>query len=308
MYICDLHCDLPDKVLGGASLTDDTCHWALHKLQKENTYLQVFAHFTDARKQPNVFLHTTIMLQRFTDALAASTVHLIKSAADLKQNMHSGSPMALLSIEGGEALDGKTENVAYFYNLGVRFLTLTWNLKNDFGESCVSGNAPVTTFGLQVLSEMNRLRMTPDISHLCEQGFWSVIEHSNRPVIATHSNSKSVCDHPRNLTDKQFCALRDCGGLVGINFYPPFLESDAKKADINSIIKHIEHFLALGGENTLCLGSDFDGIPLAAHGLADIGDIHKIANAMARLGYSDTLILKIMGENVLNFLLENLQA
>ncbi len=306
MYICDLHCDLPDKVLGGASLSDNTCHWATHKLNTKNTYLQVFAHFVDAKKHPDAFTHISTMLKCFTEKLSASPIRLIQTAADLEESLHDGQNIAVLSVEGGEALGGNLENVKYFYDFGVRFLTLTWNVKNDLGESCVSGDAPLTKFGLEVLKEMNRIRMTPDVSHLCEQGFWSVMEHSTRPVVATHSNAKSLCNHPRNLTDAQFCALRDCGGLVGINFYPPFLDKKTEKATIDSIIKHMEHFLALGGEDTICLGADFDGIPYAARGIDSIADTDKIAEALTKRNYSETLIAKILGQNVIEFLRKNL--
>ncbi len=301
MLICDLHCDLPDKILDGASLTDKNCHWALHKLKKEHSYVQTFAHFVDKRKYPDAFARAAAMLHHFTAKLAETDMMLVKTAADLEENIQNGRTSAILSIEGGEALDGKIENVEYFYNLGVRFLTLTWNLQNALCESCVSGDAPLTDFGKAVVKEMNRVGMIPDVSHMCERGFWSTLETSTRPIVATHSNAKAVCNHPRNLTDEQFIAIKDCGGLVGINFYAPFLENDACKANLDSIIKHIEHFLALGGEDCLSLGGDLDGMPTPAKGIKDIGDVHKIAENLAKLNYSETRIRKIMGENVHRF-------
>ena len=301
MLICDLHCDLPNKILDGASLNDKACHWSLLKLKPENTYVQTFAHFVDARKHPDAFARVDAMLKNFKEKLTQTELGLVLTAADLEENIQAGKSSAVLSIEGGEALDGKIENVEYFYDLGVRFLTLTWSLQNDICESCVSGDAPLTDFGKAVVREMNRLHMTPDVSHMCEQGFWSTLETSTRPIVATHSNAKALCNHARNLTDEQFLAIKDCSGLVGINFYAPFLENDAKKADINSIARHIEHFLALGGEDTLCLGGDLDGMPAPAKGLSGIGDMDKIAELLAKLNYSESLIQKIMGENVRKF-------
>lgn len=302
MLICDLHCDLPDKVLDGASMRNNGCHWNEAKLKSAHTYVQVFAHFVDARKHPAVFARADAMLKHFTSSLNETNLGLVKTAADLEENIRHGKNSAVLSVEGGEALDGKLENVQYFYDLGVRFLTLTWSLQNELCESCVSGDAPLTTFGKAVVREMNRLHMTPDVSHMCEKGFWSTLEESTRPIVATHSNAKALCSHARNLTDEQFCAIRDCGGLVGINFYAPFLENDASKASLNSILRHIEHFLALGGENTLCLGGDLDGMPTPAKGIRGIQDANKIADALAHLNYSETLIAKIMGENVHRFI------
>ncbi len=301
MLICDLHCDLPNKILDGASLNDKTCQWSLSKLKTENTYVQTFAHFVDARKYPAAFSRVDAMLQNFKAKLADTDIALVLTADDLEENIRAGRLSAILSMEGGEALDGKIENVEYFYHMGVRFLTLTWSLKNDICESCVSGDAPLTDFGKAVVREMNRLHMTPDVSHMCEKGFWSTLETSTRPIVATHSNAKKLCAHARNLTDEQFLAIQSRGGLVGINFYAPFLENDAQKASLDSIARHIEHFLALGGEDTLCLGGDLDGMPTPAKGLSGIGDVDKIAEKLARLNYSDHLIEKIMGENVRRF-------
>ncbi len=301
MLICDLHCDLPDKVSDGKTISNNGCHWNEAKLKKAHTYVQTFAHFVDAGKHPNAFLRVDTMLKNFKERLRTTSLGLVLSPADLEENIRTGRPSAILSIEGGEALDGKPENIQYFYDLGVRFLTLTWNLKNDICESCVSGDAPLTDFGKAVVREMNRLHMTPDVSHMCEKGFWSTLETSVRPIVATHSNAKKLCSHARNLTDEQFVAIKNCGGLVGINFYAPFLENDTGKASLTSIIKHIEHFLALGGEDTLCLGGDLDGMLTPAKGISGIGDVDKIANAMAKLNYSDDLIAKIMGENVRRF-------
>lgn len=298
MLICDLHCDLPDKVLDGAKIENNGCQWDAAKLKKEHTYVQTFAHFVDKRTHADAFQRVDTMLARFIPSLSNTGIGIIKTADDLEENIKNSKPSAILAIEGGEALDGKIENVEYFYNIGVRFLTLTWNLKNELCESCVSGNAPLTDFGKAVVREMNRLHMTPDVSHLCEKGFWSTLETSTRPVVATHSNAKKLCTHPRNLTDAQFIAIKDCSGLVGINLYPPFLADNAKKASLSDVLRHIEHFLSLGGENCLCLGGDLDGIPAPVRSISDIADIETIADALARLNYSDALIAKIMGENV----------
>lgn len=301
MLICDLHCDLPDKVLDGASLNDTACHWALSKLKPENTYVQTFAHFVDARKYPDAFARVDAMLKNFKEKLATTDIALVLTADDLEESIRAGKHAAILSIEGGEALDGKLENIEYFYNLGVRFLTLTWSLKNELCESCVSGDAPLTNFGKVAVKEMNRLHMTPDVSHMCEKGFWSTIETSTRPIVATHSNAKALCAHPRNLTDEQFCAIKNCGGLVGINFYTPFLENDATKASLTSILNHIEHFLSLGGEDTLCLGGDLDGMPTPVNGISGIQDVDNIAETLLK-HYDASVIEKLMGENVRRFI------
>ena len=301
MLICDLHCDLPAKIQNGADIFTGHCHWTTDKLKHDNTYIQIFAAFTDAHNCTDVFQNADAMLRKFKAVLQSANIPILTDCT-----CQADRNMAILAIEGGEALDGRLENIAYFYELGVRFITLTWNYTNELGIGASAGNGPLTDFGRAAIREMNRLHIIADVSHLCEAGFWDVLECSTRPVTATHSNAKSLCNHPRNLTDAQFTALKNTGGLVGINFYPLFLESASKQASIDSVLAHIEHFLALGGEDTIALGSDFDGINTTPKGLRHIGEMDHIAEAMRKRNYSETLIQKIMGQNALNFFKSNL--
>lgn len=304
MLICDLHCDLPDKISKGIKISSNDCHWSEDKLKKENVYVQVFASYVDKLAFDNPFERVNSLINGFKTELNNSQTGIVTEFKQLENNIKCGKNSAILSIEGGEALGGKIENVEYFYNLGIRFMTLTWNNKNQLGTSSDPSytNAPLTDFGKRVVTEMNRLKMTPDVSHLSDKGFWSVIEESKMPVAATHSNSRTICKHNRNLTDEQFLAIKKNGGLVGICFVPFFLEEFPENANIKSIIKHIEHFMALGGENTIALGSDFDGIDILPKGINDIGDIHKIAEELAKINYPETIIKKIMSENFMNHL------
>ena len=299
MLICDLHCDLPDKISKGIKISSNDCHWSEDKLKKENVYVQVFASYVDKLAFDNPFERVNSLINGFKTELNNSQTGIVTEFKQLENNIKCGKNSAILSIEGGEALGGKIENVEYFYNLGIRFMTLTWNNKNQLGTSSDPSytNAPLTDFGKCVVREMNRLKMTPDVSHLSEKGFFSVIEESKMPIVATHSNSKTLCNHNRNLTDEQFLAIKENRGLVGLSFVPFFLEEDSQKASIKSIVKHIEHFMALGGENTISLGSDFDGIDILPKGINDIGDVQKIAEELAKINYPETTIKKIMSGN-----------
>ncbi|MBQ7038970.1 MAG: dipeptidase [Clostridia bacterium] len=306
MLICDLHCDLPYKVADGRKIHSNEGHFAEDKFKPEHTYVQTFANFVDAKKHPDCFNYINSMILHFKKQLKETTkIGLVTDYKDLETNIRNGINSAILSIEGGEALDGKIENVEYFYNLGIRFLTLTWNYPNSLGESCKTGNAPLTDFGKAVLKEMNRVKMFADVSHLCEKGFWDVAELSSLPFVATHSNSKALCGHERNLTDEQFLAVKKTGGIVGINLCPYFLEENGEDADITSIVRHIEHFMSLGGEDILSLGGDLDGVSYLPKGISGIFDIDLIANELKKLNYPDKLIRKIMGENTLEFIKNN---
>lgn len=303
MLICDLHNDLPDKAMAGTKINSNDGHWAEDKLKKENTYVQVFASYVDKYKFDDPFDRVNSMIMHFKSELEKSNTKLVTDYKTLENNINNGINSAILAIEGGEALGGRIERVKYFYDLGVRFMTLTWSHTNQLGESngpwCQRG--PLKEFGKAVVREMNRVGMTVDVSHLSEAGFWSAIEVSEKPIVATHSDSKTVREHHRNLTDEQFKAIVDCGGLVGINYGPGFL-AEGDKAPFSSIIKHIEHFMSLGGENTVCLGGDLDGIGALPEGMTGIADVDKIAEELAKINYSDEIIAKIMGENVKNYI------
>lgn len=303
MLICDLHCDLPDKVIDGETIAANNCHWSEDKLKKEHTYVQVFASYVDKYKFDDPFDRVNSMILNFKKQLEKTNIKLVTDKKSFENNINEGENSAILGIEGGEALGGKIERVKYFYNLGVRFMTLTWNHTNQLGESNVPwGNrGPLTEFGKAVVKEMNNVGMAVDVSHLSDAGFWDAIEISEKPIVATHSNSRAVCDFFRNISDEQFVAIKDCDGLVGINYVPDFLESNGS-ATISSVIKHIEHFMALGGENAVCLGGDFDGVDALPKGMTGINDVDKIASELAKLNYSDAIIAKIMGENVKNYI------
>jgi len=146
---------------------------------------------------------------------------------------------------------------------------------------------------------MNELGIFLDVSHMNDRSFCDAIELTELPPFATHSNSRAVCNNPRNLSDEQFKLIKEKGGFVGINYYPLFV-TGSKKARITDIIKHMEHFLGLGGEDVIGLGSDFDGIDFVTDDLSSIGDIDKLIDEMKRIGWSDCLVRKILSENFEN--------
>ena len=177
-------------------------------------------------------------------------------------------------------------------------LTLTWN-----GENELAGGAAVTgglkPFGREALRELERCDIVADVSHLNDESFWNVIKAARRPLAATHSNSRKICNVPRNLTDDQFRCLAQQGGLVGLNFFTGFLREDAKSARLEDILRHAEHFLNLGGEDVLALGSDFDGADMP-HDLPDCGALPQLAQRL-REAFGFTLTEKICYKNALDF-------
>ena len=183
-------------------------------------------------------------------------------------------------------------------------MTLVWSNRNDIAdgvnEECSGGG--LTVFGRKVVAEMNRLGMLVDVSHIAPAGFWDVIETSTKPIIATHSDAKALCSHPRNLDDKQILAINENDGLIGITFAGQFLEDDYHNACIESVYKHIDHMLNLmGNDDHLGFGSDFDGISHPPYNIQGVQDYKPLLEYLATK-YSDSTLQKITHQNVLNLL------
>lgn len=214
---------------------------------------------------------------------------------------------AFLSVEGGEVLQGRLEVLRVLYRLGIRILTLTWNHRNQLGDGVyekVTGGG-LTRFGRKVVKEMNRLGMIIDVSHLSEPGFWNVLELSEYPVMASHSNAAALCPHPRNLSDRQLRALGEKGGMVGVNFCPSFVSDENPKLKV--LLDHIDHIVNLIGIEHVGIGSDFDGIDQGVEGLEDISKITNITSGLINRGYEERDIKKIWGENYLDLFKKTLK-
>ncbi|MGI6145363.1 MAG: membrane dipeptidase [Clostridia bacterium] len=219
-------------------------------------------------------------------------------------DVNSSEPRVLLAIEGGEALEGKLSNLRILFKLGFRSLTLTWNQRNQIADGVWEKDTGggLTNFGREVVKEMNSLGMLIDVSHLAERGFWEVLSLSTQPIAATHSSCYSLHQHPRNLTDAQLQALAKKQGIVGINFYPHFLGENPYNITIEDVLRHLIHAVEVAGIDHVGLGSDFDGIELTPQGLSDGTYLPCLANRLARLGWKDEEIKKVMGGNYLRVL------
>jgi membrane dipeptidase len=161
-----------------------------------------------------------------------------------------------------------------------------------------SSGGGLTPFGKKVVEEMNSLGMLVDVSHISEKGFWDVLELTRSPIIASHSNAQSICSHVRNLTDEQIKAIGKNGGVMGINFYPAFL-NDSKKASVTDIVNHIEHMASLVGCDYIGIGADFDGVEALPEGINGLQDVEKVINTLLKLNYSQEWVEKIAGLNFL---------
>ncbi len=226
---------------------------------------------------------------------------IIRSYSDIKLIANNGGKGAIFTVENASVLAGKLENISLFNEFGVKIVTLTWNGRNELGAGAmVSHSNGITKFGIDVIKELEKNKILIDVSHASDRLFYDVVKYSSRPLIATHSNSRAVTNHKRNLTDEQFEIIKRRNGLVGLNFHRDFLNNDKLKASKCDILRHAEHFLSLGGENNLAIGADFDGcdLPSDINGIDSMCDIYEL---FLRENYSETLVKKIFFENALEF-------
>lgn len=259
MKYFDLHCDTVYECSEkGKELLKNDLQISLKGGENFESWVQTFAFWIpdvlrgeDAYRQ---FLKEYAFLSRALEQ--EKQLHLYTPGAP----MAPGHCYAIPSVEGGAALGGVLSRVEELHQKGVRMMTLTWNGDNEIAGG-IYGSSGLTPFGEQVVAEMERLHMAVDVSHLNDQSFWAVEKKLGRPFAASHSNARSICSHPRNLTDDMIRAIIERKGLIGINFYVDFL-SDSKEAGFEDILRHMEHVLDLGGEDVLAIGSDYDGATL----------------------------------------------
>lgn len=262
--IFDAHCDtLSLAADSGAEVRKNNFHTDLERMGKYKGYTQVFACFIEPCFRDGAF-------ERFL------------KMSDIFAGECDGH---ILSLEGGEAITSLAA-LRTMARLGVRIAALTWNYSNHIAGGVLEPGGGLTEFGCGVVKEMNRINMLVDYSHLNDRSFFEIAAVSAMPVVATHSNSRAVCAHPRNLTDEQFKLIIKTGGCAGINFYPWFL-NDRGKAGIDDIVKHIEHFMSLGGGKNIGIGADFDGVDALPEGICGCEDTYKLFDRLLSLNYTD---------------------
>lgn len=311
MFICDCHCDtLTELYNKNASLYENEQHFDIKRQIALGGGLQFCAIYvpTEVFRYQGGLRYTLCLLDKYNQEIKklhenSIDVLQVRTAEDAG-NVLKHKAATLLAIEEGGAIDGSLEALRCLYELGVRAITLTWSNRNDIADGIneEATGSGLTLFGKQVVAEMNRLGILVDVSHISTAGFWSVMETSTKPIIATHSNAKSLCSHPRNLNDEQIKALAQNGGLAGITFAGQFLEEDWRNACIESVYKHIDYMLNLiGNDDHIGFGSDFDGISHPPYNIQGVQDYKPLIDYLSKY-YSDETINKITHQNVINLL------
>ncbi|MBB3109471.1 membrane dipeptidase [Paenibacillus phyllosphaerae] len=308
----DFHCDVLMKLLEdeSRSFTNEErteLDVTLPKLRQGGSVLQTFAIYIPERMEKSMMpiLQSIDLFQR--KILTSPSLKWIRTRQDVNQLNGSGSIGALLSLEGADGLQGELSMLRILYQLGVRAVGLTWNRAN-WGADGVLENRQggLTGKGREFVAECNRLGMLLDVSHLSDKAFWDMVDITNKPLIASHSNARTICDHPRNLTDDQIRALIAMNGRIGVTFVPQFVIA-GRTARVDDILLHVEHICTLGGEKHIMFGSDFDGIESHVMGLSNPGELENLQEALLQR-YNEALVSGFMAQNALDYLLEQLPA
>lgn len=201
----------------------------------------------------------------------------------------------IFTVEGGAVIENDDDRLYSLKEDGIRLLTLTWNGENSLAGGCKTEKG-LTDFGKKVINKMNELKIGCDLSHLNEKSFWGAAESAEYPI-ATHSNCKSVCNHPRNLTDEQIKLIAQKGGIIGLCFYPEFLGRDV----FEKLYQNIFQICDMGFENNISIGSDFDGAEMSRN-LCKISQIPDFYRFLESKGLKNRLLDKFFYENANNFI------
>lgn len=249
---------------------------------------------------------STVDLLKRTIAASNGQMELIRGHRQLVDCLERGVFGAILHYEGAEAIDPDFAVLRLSYELGLRSLGLVWSRPTIFAEGVGPTNEGrgLTGLGRQLVRECNRMGILVDVSHLNDPGFWDVVEVTERPFVASHSNVRSLCNHERNLTDDQIKALAAKGGLMGINYAVGFLVEGARRGSdvpLGVLVDHIDYIVNLVGVDHVALGSDYDGagVPDA---LKDVAHDVVLVEELARRGYDEGAIAKICRDNWLRVL------
>lgn len=261
MRFFDLHCDTATVCYPkGETLTQNHCVVSLREAaQFFSKYGQVFSVFTPETFQYRAAERRALdfcIKIREEIALSDNTI-LCQNRSDFDRCIKKQKNIALISLENSTPLCNNTESVQKFYDLGVRIVSLTWNSANLFAGGYLD-DIGLTRQGRELLRILERFGFLLDLSHLGDHGAKEVLRSYDGPILATHSNCRSVCRHGRNLNDAILRELIARGSVIGLNLYAPFL-SDQGVGSYDTVLRHIEHLLRLGGENSICIGTDFDG-------------------------------------------------
>ena len=308
--VFDLHCYTALALLGethngAGSLKKNELHIDLERASQLEAYCQCFACFTTPMMQEWNKLSPIVVFERELATIQREVdkhkrlMSIAYSMADVEANREKGKMSAILTIEGPAGFDFDPALLENLHQIGFRITSLGWNEQNVLTGSNVTGGG-LTDQGREYVREAQRLGMLVDVSHISDEGFWDIMEQTQAPVLATHSNSRALCGHSRNLTDDMFRAICRTGGVAGINQYADFL---GESPTLDTVCDHIFHFMELDPTGKhIALGGDLDGCEQLSQGFEGIQSYPALARRLLERGLGEETIRDIFWNNALNVL------
>lgn len=319
MKVIDMHCDTMKAILDerdknkNVNLKNNNFTVDIEKMKQGDYMLQVFAAYTNI-KEGDTLVNCLRTIDLFHNEIKANKedIGIVLSYDDILKNIKQNKMSALLSIEEGACCKGDLGILRNFYRLGVRMMTLTWNYENELGfpneiiDNKLVCDRGLKNKGFEFIEEMEKLGIIIDVSHLSDAGFYDILNNTKKPFVASHSNSRSICGHRRNMTDDMIKKLADRGGVMGLNFYSNFLNDNTtfnNMSKIDDMINHVKHIKKIGGIEVIGLGSDFDGIDCKVE-IEDASKMQILAEKMKKEGFTENEVEHIFYKNVLNLFRE----
>ena len=314
MNLIDMHCDTVMQLFhrkGRENLKDNQFGISIPRMRKAGTLAQFFACFTCVEEYKDqggfdaCYDRVLEMIALFEKQmnLFQEDIAQARTYEKIMENRKQEKISAVLTVEEGGVLNGEMERLDFLYQKGVRLITLMWNYENCLGypnsrDQNVMQKG-LTSFGSDVVRRMGELGMIVDVSHASDGSFYDVLGNARGPVVASHSNCRALCSHPRNLTDEMIRDLANAGGVAGLNFYGAFLGT--KDASLlEEMTAHVQHMVRVGGSDFPAIGTDFDGFDGMKHlDIPDASHMEKLWDALKKSGLSERQLDKIWSENVL---------
>lgn len=303
--VFDLHCDTALALLehnGQWDLRKNDGHIDLSRARKLRGYCQCFACFTTPFMQewmhisPETVFEKELEILRNTLRENQDVIRQAFSPQDVEENLNQGVMSAIFTIEGPAGFRFDPGRLEELYRLGFRITSLGWNEKNPLAGSHETGGG-LTDMGRAYIEEAQRLGMLVDVSHISDEAFWDIMDVTQAPIVATHSNSRAVCGHSRNLTDEMFLAICKTGGLAGFNQCADFVGSDP---DLRVSSNHFLHFMELDPDGKhIALGGDLDGCDVLPKGFSGIDSYPDLADCLRSRGLSKDNLYDIFWNNAL---------
>ena len=305
--VFDFHCDTALALLGddlnqAGSLRKNNGHIDLERAGQLGGYAQCFACFTTDIPElvhgisPIVLFERELAtIQREVDK-NSDLISIAYSVDEIEENRANGKMSAILTLEGTAGIDYNPALLEDLWAIGFRVTSLGWNEKNPLTGSNVTGGG-LTDLGREYVKEAQRLGMRVDVSHISDEGFWDIVKITEAPVLATHSNSRAVHNHSRNLTDDMFRAIRETGGVAGYNACRDFT---GENPNLDTVCDHILHFLELDPDGKhIALGGDLDGVEAMPDGFEGVQSYPALARKLLDRGLTEENVMDIFWNNAI---------